>query len=96
MLYIKYRFTHKELRSILYCFFTDAIPISLEKYNDLQVLKVFCGQEARDFYSDLPKTEQVEKTQRKKVATRVEKPEEASNQVEKFKRRKAVKVTKQQ
>lgn len=45
--------------------FTNAIPILYAKYNDLQHLKMFCGKEARDFYSNLPKTEPGQKKPKK-------------------------------
>lgn len=33
---------------------SDLIPISDEKFNDLQDLKHFCSKETRDYYDNLP------------------------------------------
>ncbi|XP_046665800.1 uncharacterized protein LOC124357790 [Homalodisca vitripennis] len=41
--------------------YEGALPITHEKYTDLQVLKMFCGVEARHFYTLLPKLEKGEK-----------------------------------
>lgn len=46
--------------------FSEPLPIPYEKYKDLQVLKEFCGQDARKFYTNLPhKTPKETKKQKK-------------------------------
>nr|CAD7201823.1 unnamed protein product [Timema douglasi] len=45
--------------------YQDALPISYEKFKDLQQLKKFCREEARKFYSQLPKMVQGEKSKNK-------------------------------
>ncbi|KAJ4426757.1 hypothetical protein ANN_26556, partial [Periplaneta americana] len=35
--------------------FLSPLPVSKEKYKDLQQLKKFCGEEARGFYEKLPR-----------------------------------------
>lgn len=40
---------------IAVCLISGPIPITYEKFVDLQVLKMFCGEEARLFYAQLPK-----------------------------------------
>nr|CAD7462378.1 unnamed protein product [Timema tahoe] len=50
----------------------DALPIPYEKFKDLQQLKKFCGEEARTFYSQLPKMAPGEKSKKKDRKNRIE------------------------
>ncbi|KAG8251909.1 hypothetical protein J6590_069572 [Homalodisca vitripennis] len=46
--------------------YNGTIPVRLEKYKDLQDLKMFCGKEAREFFGRLLKMEPGEKRKKKK------------------------------
>nr|CAD7457839.1 unnamed protein product [Timema tahoe] len=52
--------------------YQDALPIPYEKFKDLQQLKKFCGEEARTFYSQLPKMAPGEKSKKKDRKNRIE------------------------
>lgn len=47
--------------------FSELLPISYEKYADLQELKQFCGQDARNFYCSLPHNEPKPKANKRKL-----------------------------
>lgn len=53
--------------------YKSLLPISKEKYMDLQVLKRFCGQEAQDFFDGLPKSDSANNNHRSDEEDYVEK-----------------------
>ncbi|XP_046681700.1 uncharacterized protein LOC124368497 [Homalodisca vitripennis] len=50
------------------------LPVTYDKYCDLQALKIFFGEEANVFYSNIPKMEpgETKKSQKKKTEKRLQ------------------------